>query len=235
MSYTILQFKNGLKDKNTHKKGLIMPVYYKEHDVRLFIHIPKSGGTTFEKVAKATGWKEHFKLTGMHVNNLGGFICSPQHYDQSILKVIFCQEKFNSVFTIVRNPYNRIKSEYYWQRKLGVTELCPAPWLEKVFKDYQKKDYIFDNHLRPQVEFIPKDARCTIYKLEENGIYECLQDLNCCQPIRQIQGKILLKLFGRYKKSTYDQCIENEFLKLSSNIRSFYRVDYERFGYSTTT
>ena len=92
--------------------------------------------------------------------------CLPQHDQGEIIKSIFNVNEFDKVFTIVRNPFDRCKSEYYDQlRYLKISNISPEDWFDNTLEKYYKNKYIFGNHIRPQSEFIFEKVQ--IFKLED--------------------------------------------------------------------
>ena len=90
--------------------------YYKEKNI-LFIHIPKTGGTVIENQLK-TKFKQSLYGGIIRTSPYNGG--SPQHL---FYKTIFeHKEKLNvdfqniKVFCVVRNPYDRILSFYFWSK-----------------------------------------------------------------------------------------------------------------------
>ena len=95
--------------------------YYREKDI-LFIHIPKTGGTVIEDELKEIYEQSLWcRLPNKNIilpypaNNV-----SPQHlYYSTILKY---KKELNinfdkvKVFSIVRNPYDRIISDLLWHK-----------------------------------------------------------------------------------------------------------------------
>jgi hypothetical protein len=76
------------------------------------------------------------------------------------------------VFTVVRNPFQCIKSEYYWQKSQGITVSSPTEWIARVFNEYSDDKYIYDNNIRPQVEFIPNGSNSKVLRLEDGAMAE---------------------------------------------------------------
>jgi hypothetical protein len=71
-----------------------MPIF--EHDKKIFIHIPKNGGTSLAEIF--LGVKDEFK-----------------HYDFAFYESLFKKNLNNyHIFTIVRNPFERILSYFIW-------------------------------------------------------------------------------------------------------------------------
>src|SRR5690554_502775 len=95
-----------------------MPVMSK-HDVNiLFIHIPKTGGTTIEDVFRRSGFSVSY-YEPRAKTKLGSpnkiRLCSPQHMHAYQINSIFDLSKFDYVFGVVRDPLTRAVSEY-WMR-----------------------------------------------------------------------------------------------------------------------
>jgi hypothetical protein len=89
-----------------------MPVW---HDRRcILVHIPKTAGVTIETLLgnSAASW-----LGGaMQIN--GHEIC-PQHVTAATLRAHLGNQVFDSYFrfAVVRNPYDRMFSEFHWQQQ----------------------------------------------------------------------------------------------------------------------
>ena len=153
-----------------------------------------------------------------------------QHYHREILEQIFNLEKFEKKITIVRNPFERIKSEYYWQLKTKIINKAthPKEWFENVLLNYKSNNFIFDNHIRFQSEFITKDIK--IFKLEEDGIQNAL---NYALDNNSAYEKLIIKIlnFQKLKRTDKSKYIEEQFLKLKTQIIDFYLKDYEIFSY----
>lgn len=131
-----------------------MPYFEYEDKRILFVHIPKTGGTTIEK------WLQN--LSPIRCFNLKAppsLKCSPQHLTYEDLNAIFGEDYFDYCFTIVRNPYERLASEYRWRvQKNKQAGNAPLPafstWVSENIATYEANQWILDNHLRPQTEFL---------------------------------------------------------------------------------
>jgi len=144
----------------------------------IFLHIPKTGGTSIEKFFKAP--QGHHELprdqipnfsTSMSINEKGylKYYGARVHYDELNEKI--CSDYF--MFTFVRNPWDRIISLYkFWVEKPrnGGEFAFARERLQSVpacFKFFAKNiDYIFS--------LLPKDERVHIlpqYELNGNHAY----------------------------------------------------------------
>lgn len=132
----------------------------------LFVHIPKTGGTAMENwmrtLGALIGWNEHGQPKVLR--------CPPQHFTYDDLSHIYPKAYFDYSFCIVRNPYDRLASEYRYQNVLhkasGVKTTFPLfdPWVAKLPDLHRIDAWALDNHLRPQHEFVSKDMRCFKYE-----------------------------------------------------------------------
>jgi hypothetical protein len=122
-----------------------------------FIHIPKTGGVTVEKLfglqKKDSLWCNNGKLSEGRSETINDIDYAPQHFTWDIIKKRIPEFYENSIkFTFVRNPYTKILSEYFWLTK--ATKFDPEVfdlWLKKFLSK------IDNDHKITQTEFVPKD------------------------------------------------------------------------------
>ena len=204
-----------------------MAIFTKQGIKVLFIHIPKTGGTTFAEAMIDLGWEPSFYIRGKSPNELSHLKTTPQHYHSRLLKKIFNLDEFDLQLAIIRNPFERIKSEFYWQNRQGEYYPDPETWLRTAKEGYRKNKYIYDNHIRPQKHFITPAAE--IFKLEEKGIISALRR---CQSLIKSQTQqdhdrlATLELPFKWKTSRKQE-LEAQFEKLKEDINDFYQSDYE--------
>ncbi len=211
-----------------------MPLLTQKDRIVFFIHIPKTGGSYIEETARQNGWNVQFVVKDVNVKRLDFMPVSPQHFHAELYEKIFDLEKKIETFTIVRHPFYRLKSEYYWQHKQGISYLKPDEWISFIFKEYQKNPSAYDNHIRLQSEFIPSSADCFIFKLESEGIVNALNYLGLSKRnnlIKKALGYIKTRRSNKLKISNYLAEIEDAFAKRRDDIEQFYIADMDRFGY----
>lgn len=94
----------------------------------LFIHIPKTGGTSIEhffgmthpenfRFARWDRDRHDFLKKYKHLTESDKIYYEPQHYPVSILKYLIEDYDQYFKFAFVRNPYTRMLSEYFWQKR----------------------------------------------------------------------------------------------------------------------
>lgn len=130
-----------------------MPLYLKHKFV--FIHIPKTGGSSIEKVLEDAGDTTLLYNNGANPGVLNGH--SPQHSTYRELVDLKLIPNDFTVFSVVRNPYDRFMSDYNFHQEhhlFGfdgtVEEFAEFFWSEKV-----------DNHNGSMTEYL-KDKDGTI-------------------------------------------------------------------------
>lgn len=144
-----------------------------------FAHCPKAGGTSVEQAMVARwgsqvghlhwGWDLWWRRGGWRVADPPN---SPQHLIWADAEAVLPRAP-DAVFALVRDPAARIASEYRWQRQgrrgtiLGkALAYLPFPlWLRLMLAVAERHPHAFDNHLRPQGDFVPDCA--VVFRLED--------------------------------------------------------------------
>jgi len=103
-------------------------------------------------------------------------LVTPQHLHRAVTSKLFDDGFIDYSFSIVRDPIDRLMSEYRWRlrsgvisrklppnmpkwkrkilRKIGKMNLDFDKWVRVTLEDYVDYPWIYDNHIRPQSEFI---------------------------------------------------------------------------------
>ncbi|MEQ9693746.1 sulfotransferase family 2 domain-containing protein [Shimia sp. SDUM112013] len=210
-----------------------MPVYVIDHAFLLFSHIPKCGGTSVEKTLRRHG-QEFLFDRGFHGDPLGFTRCSVQHLHRSAIDRIFPADMFRYEFAIVRDPFRRIESEFKFRmglkersrRNTRPPELDSEPsvfadWLRFAFDHYAAHPFLFDNHLRPQQEFIGEKTQ--VFRLED-GLGSVFARLS------EVTGRKIAEPALRFQKSKDLVVAWTD--QDRALVRDFYAGDFEQFGYS---
>lgn len=144
-----------------------MPIFSFGDKTVFFHHIPKTGGTSIEKAIEMSGGKISGWSNQLHEAKREGFPCSPQHWHDFIIKEVFPEFEFK--FAVTRHPVSRIISEYKHRARWAIqNERIPLPfgeWINLVFDKYSENPYFYDNHIRPQVQFV--DDKVDIFRQED--------------------------------------------------------------------
>lgn len=191
-----------------------MPLYRIRDKLVLFVHIPKTGGTSIEAALESLG-------EGCMFGKIKGFPAPTQHFHAAIYEqlvpVAFC----DLAFTVVRNPYARLISEFRYQAKDGKTRDSDLnSWITRTLDRYQKDQYVRHNHVRPQVEFVVPGLQ--VFRFED-GLEACWREI---ERLCEVQPSASLASEKRFPKSPLT--ISRATLE---RVARFYAEDFERFGY----
>lgn len=194
-----------------------MPLFLdNKQNIVLFIHIPKTGGTSIKHILIKNSQYIGYTPTR------GEFPASIQHFNASLLVKIGYKDISKYSFAVVRNPLDRIISEYKYRKKqsLVVRKFMNIDlFVHVVFELYKFNQYVLDNHIRPQKEFILKDTNT--YKIEDG-----------LENIKELEWLKLDELIGGVEQHNKS---ESEVIQLNSStlrlIVEFYDIDYDYFSY----
>lgn len=148
---------------------------YIEHDGKriLFVHIPKTGGSSVED------WLSSIAPLRLH-NPIptNALRLTPQHLRMTDIEAMFGADYFDFVFAIVRDPYKRIESEFKMRTARSADVIAQKgrfqSWLDRVLNKTKSDPFFLDGHLIPQWDFLTE--ACTIYRFED-GIGEIIKDV----------------------------------------------------------
>ena len=152
----------------------------------IFLHCPKTGGTTIENIMDMN--KIENLVTWKYPNNS----LALQHLTYNQLKNKINPEEFNTYFkfTFVRNPWDRLVSDYCWNNRnyatfrdfvFFVRDLIKKYPGDEIFKCPQLKTHNC-GHFIPQTLYIGPDVK--IYRFENytDGLNEIFKILNIQLP-----------------------------------------------------
>ena len=201
-------------------------VYYREKKI-LFIHIPKTGGSNIEEELRKNMKDEKlFGKKGCNGLNVPYNNLSLQHL---FYKTIFDnRKKLNvnfenlKVFTIVRNPYNKIISDLFFLNLASVYNKS-----DEIY-DIIKNRYLgkaFDNHFQPQYKYITDNSDNLIPSIKifrTETLNETNDELN-----KYLDINIKIKE-PKNKNKDYSKYLNKDSIKL---INEYYKKDFELFNY----
>jgi hypothetical protein len=187
-----------------------------------FVHIPKTGGMSIQCTYKEQRWGSWFP----HNKRCEASICHICH-DHVIMKNAFQNKK---TFCVVRNPYDRLFSEYRFLRLPD--DICTMnTYIEKWALKVGMDKYYQDNHLRPQSEFaewcdhvlcfdrLESDLNNLLleYNIEPLPLKQCNKTPNYeCTRIENLTKRNKLWVQWFY----YDDFILYDSIKQNDNLRS---------------
>lgn len=204
----------------------------------LFIHIPKTGGTSIEKSlgihVNGRNVKPDSPLFGrakLVIDNQTSW-ASLQHltFDQATAylnkyyKIKLDENWFR--FTFVRNPFDRLVSLYAWQTAKQMSQF-PTDFNE--FIDYVANDFEDNTHHRPQCSFFSEHqefdfvGRFENYAADTKRIYEMME----IEPLKTNKGEP--HFAKRTKREAEYRTYYNE--QTRKKVENLYAEDLERFGY----
>lgn len=144
-----------------------------------FAHCPKAGGTSVEQAMVARwgdrvghlhwGWDRWWHGGGWRRADPPN---SPQHLVWEDARTVLPRAP-DAVFAVVRDPAARMVSEYRWQRRQRrgtragrwLARLPFTVWLRLMLATARVNRFAFDNHFRPQADFVPETAM--VFRLED--------------------------------------------------------------------
>lgn len=140
----------------------------------LFVHIPRTGGTTVEHWLRTLAPLRFFTYgipPSMRI--------TPQHLTRNDLVDIFGDGFFDYKFALVRNPFRRLESEYKLHALRGQKGFYGgfqkfSAWLETNLDAVGKNRHHADNHFRPQCDFLGDDVQVFRY---EDGVAAAIEQV----------------------------------------------------------
>ncbi|WP_278235137.1 sulfotransferase family 2 domain-containing protein [Isoptericola sp. AK164] len=206
-----------------------MPILTKDGRGVLFIHVPKTGGSSIENHFKAAGWQIAYHDGRIGPGTLNNFRwCTPQHMHGEMLQENFVLESFEAVFMVVREPLARFRSEYVWRRGTDVdtSERAVDRWARKILARYEENPFVLGNHIRPQAEYLVPGAEVFAF---EDGLDAVVERLNA------EHGFDLPPHVGRDRTSEKTSGVSSREVRISpeleDRLRDFYALDHLMFGY----
>ncbi len=203
-----------------------MPAYRINNKNVLFIHVPKAGGTTIETFLAANSPMSLYGrgkkiLRPYHSTWVSGHI-PLQHFHAGLLEAMFEPGFFDYVFMVVRDPLERLKSEYRYSRKLGrISSRLPfGAWARLELRFARLSPHWRSNHFRPQADFLCFNAE--VFKLE-SGMDFILKNLS-----ERLRLSVNYDVPHMRRSESIDIPVS---ATTAARIRKFYASDYDRFDY----
>lgn len=195
-----------------------MPLFHINGKIVLFVHVPKTGGQTIEEILQCHG------TTAMLQKSEDIFFkCSAQHLHAALYNKLVPPKFVDFAFMVVRNPYRRAISEYFWNYGGRLRRGNPAPpfglWLPAILQATKVNPFYLDNHMRPQWEF--QSPHVKVFRFED-GIEKIVSDVAGeigIPPPDTVPGKNAQHPTISITRRSLDM------------IRRHYAADFSEFGY----
>ena len=169
-----------------------MTLFIKEGKSILFLHVPKCGGSSIDKLFKEHGYSATLEIRDLPPQEC--LIASLQHQTCSNLTTMINMERLEEIFIVTRSPYTKIISEYNWHFRDIKTDQRPEinAWIiDSLNKAKQNPNYA-DNHFKPCFDFIDTNHECNIFKLEDG--LEMVAEFYLKQSTYQMKKKLIFML-----------------------------------------
>lgn len=207
-----------------------MPVFKNGDKNVLYIHVPKTGGTSVERLFTESGYKKHL-YDPSYGKDSPNYLrrCSPQHLHAELLRATLRLNRFDVIFMTTREPMARFKSEYAMRNKenLEPGNQRVEEWTATALKKYMSDPFVHDNHLRPQAEFYLPG--CNVYRLED-GLESLVADLNAKFDLNL--STEIPRSMDREKRSGHSSTDVVVPDMVEQRVREFYHDDFAKFGYA---
>jgi hypothetical protein len=184
-----------------------MIINQKDYDSLLFVHIPKTAGSSISKILDENNldnWKREW----------------PRHHDPySYLKEANLIDERVFSFAVVRNPYTRTYSCYKQYNKTNQTDISFAQYLDNI-----KQGKI--STISPLLH-IPQ----SFYIMDQDNLQ--VERLYKFENLKELEDELGLEL-GFYNVGNYvvESYIEDYTDKEINMVQDFYSSDFINFGYS---
>ena len=142
-----------------------MPIFEKNGRRVAFIHIPKAAGSSVETMFKAEGWS-----MSVYKEAYDGYTVSEQHRTYASVKETVDDLDEIDSFVITRDPLSRLISEWRYQtEKVKSSKLDFDDFVRHVECSLEQNKSYWDNHWRPQVDFLDENIDAVI-KMESMNL-----------------------------------------------------------------
>ena len=213
-----------------------MPIFLKGDKAILFVHIPKTGGSSIKRLFESMGWRtvEHCSSSVMKKGEPNWYRTnSPQHQNAVSLRRLFRIERFDKVLTFVRHPVDRLVSEFFWRNRSKMSKFSDTgaefeKWWRESHQIYLSDAGYLDNHLRPQCEFLLPEATVGSFESDLSPDY-----------ISQVLSTIgeNLPIGTEFPRLNEGQNADNFSIRdvVLQEIEEFYATDFQVLAYERVT
>ena len=197
----------------------------------IFIHIPKTAGSAIELLLLKSK-KNVYKNKFYGISKFNNHSKAMHHLTAKDLKSILNNYNDFFKFTIIRNPYSKLISEYYWCEVENMGYKSKQSFdkflddIEIIVNNNKYEDSIYYDHFMPQYFFVYDENKDII--VDYIGKYEKLNE-----SVQFIKSKFNitseLPIFEKYINRMTNKIILNESQK--NRIYNLYKKDFQLFDY----
>lgn len=190
----------------------------------IFLHNPKTGGTTIEQLLDIIASRNHFYSTSRTINKV-----EPQHLTYNLLKKALPEVKFNSYFkfTFVRNPWDRLVSTYHFDTRGFKRFEDFIDFIDQLYHKYNDETiFQFPEFIRYRCSHLFRQCLFTgpgveVYRFEnfENDIKQILKHLGIDKTIPKFNASVHQHYSKYYTERT------------RNIVARIYSGDIQRFNY----
>ncbi|PYE82170.1 sulfotransferase family 2 domain-containing protein [Pseudoroseicyclus aestuarii] len=175
-----------------------------------FIHVPKTGGASVETYLAQKG-----ALALKHPTRLNWSATTAQHMAANVHERLVPAEFCDHAFAVLRNPLDRLRSEWRWRRERMETRAPFSAWALTTLQMTRDDPLVNDNHTRPQVDFLREGVRLFHYSHGLDPVFDWIDSTTGTPPAdRDLQMN---------RTSSVKSPITDE---ARAEIRKFYAKDY---------
>ena len=199
-----------------------MPLFTRQDRSVFYIHVPKTGGTSVEQFFLANGFQADYLDTGGPKSLNGYRRCPPQHMHAEQIMAVLRPSRCGYVFATVREPLARIVSEYK-MRARGHADFPRLPaWLDQSLRRYADDPFTFENHLRPQTEFMTPG--CEVFRQEDGFGTRLIERVEAV-----LQVTIERRQFAHHKPERQTEVTAEDREAIRARVRDVYWQDYAAY------
>lgn len=201
-----------------------MPLVLHRGQALFFVHVPKAGGTSVEIYLE----RRFGPLCAMDRNKRLGLrgtgLITPATHLAACDLAEFIPANADLVFTLVREPVGKLKSEYRYQTGVSrMSRLSFSTWLHVMLACLRLEPRIYENHIRPQSEIVPE--ACEVFHLERDGVAQIIRRLD------EVTGEPRPDLTPEHKNKRPQAPIRLHRQDVAL-IEQVFAGDYTRFGFA---
>jgi hypothetical protein len=187
-----------------------MPLARIADNILYFAHIPKTGGSSVETYLERKG-----PVALRFQRRLGWSKTTVQHMEAFVHTRFVPAAFYDASFAVLRDPVSRMLSEYRYRLERKEVTRPFHEWARIAFDRVKETERLFDNHIRPQADFLSPGM--ILFKLEEglDPVYDWIDEFTGTEPADRAIWE---------KKSASSKIDVPE--DLEAEIKAYYKADY---------